>query len=277
MNNERNEITLLAQGRLLKLNVCGDAGNGARGKRSLVTEFSRSSRLRLLQKMATIKPSKDFKAVFLTLTYGQRFPSPREAKRHLDSFLKRIARRYEKVSAFWRFDFQKRGAPHFHLLLFGLPFLAKETVKTWWGEIIGRDYWDYSRNIVEPPFTRIEFVRSHKQASSYVSKYVAKREGSGFNIGSYLTVEGKFIHPLTGEECGSIGRWWGVFNAEALPLADCVEIVANGIGMKAVMTLKRALAATRWRVDPDNRWGFFLFEDNPYVWVEYFEEMVVIS
>lgn len=276
--SEQHEITLSAQGRLLKVSVCGGGGGGTKGKRSAVTLFSRASRLRLLQKMATIK-SNGLKSVFITLTYGQNFPSPREAKRHLDTFLKRVRRHHDGVSGFWRLEFQERGAPHFHLLLFGLPYVPKEKIASWWGEIVGADYWDTSVFPNRVPFTRIEALHSHKHASRYVAKYVAKAdaEGGGFNIASYLTDEGEFIHPQTGDNCGSIGRWWGVFNADALPLADLVEIVVDGFGTFAVDVLRRALAATRWRIDPDSRYGFFLFEDNPYTWAEYFEEMVQVT
>lgn len=278
MTTEQNEITLTAQGRFLKLAVCG-AGGGERGnKRSVVTEFSRASRLRLLQKMATIKAN-GLKSVFLTLTYGQSFPSPREAKRHLDTFMKRLKRKHENISGFWRLEFQRRGAPHFHLLLFNLPFLPKQELANNWFAVIGSAYGDFTSGESEAPFTRIELLSSHKHASRYVAKYVAKADGveGGFNIAAYLTAEGEFIHPQNGDNCGSIGRWWGVFNAQALPLADLVEIVVNGGGVVAMKALRRALAAIRWRVEPESRFGFFLFEDNPYLWADYFEELLKVT
>jgi len=276
--SDQNEITLTAQGRFLKVAVCGGGGSAVRAKRSKVSVFSRASRLRLLQKMATIK-EKGLKSVFVTLTYGQAFPSPREAKRHLDNLMKQLRRKHEKVSGFWRLEFQQRGAPHFHLLLFGLPFMEKGELAARWANIVGEAYWDYSRDEVQHPFTRIELLQSAKHASRYVAKYVGKVDTSegGFNIASYLTDEGEFIHPLTGDNCGSIGRWWGVFNAENLPLADLVEIVVDGFGTFAVDVLRRALASVNWRVDPDSRHGFFLFEDNPYIWADYFEEMVQVT
>lgn len=276
--SEGHEITLSAQGRLLKVKICGGGGNQERAKRSAVTLFSRASRLRLLQKMATIKGN-GLKSVFITLTYGQAFPSPREAKRHLDNFMKQLRRKHETVSGFWRLEFQRRGAPHFHMVLFGLPFVAKDELAARWAKIIGADYWDYSGDEVRQPFTRIELLSSHKHAARYVAKYVAKVGGDdgGFNIASYLTAEGDFIHPVTGINCGSIGRWWGVFNATALPLAPLVEILVDGFGRFAVDVLRRALAATRWRIDPEGQHGFFLFEDNPYTWADYFEEMVKVS
>lgn len=275
MDFAKNEITVSAQGRMFTVKVCGAGSNNAGdSKRSAITLFSRASRLRLLQKMATIK-TKGLKSVFVTLTYGQEFPSPKTAKRHLDNFLKRIGRAYENVSGFWRMEFQQRGAPHFHVIFFGLPYIDKDDLATMWGEIVGNEFWDNTSNPQRPPFTRIELLSSHKHAARYVAKYVAKSDSDGgFNIAPYLTVRGDFIHPVTGEVDGKVGRWWGVFNAAALPLADLVEIVVNGYGSAALMTLKRALAATKWRVDPANRFGFFLFEDNPMLWVEYFEEAV---
>lgn len=277
---EKNEITLLAQGRVLKVSVCGGGGNHKRAKRTAVTLFSRSSRLRLLQKMASIK-GKGLKSVFLTLTYGQEFPHPRAAKRHLDNFLKRIRRIYENVSGFWRLEFQERGAPHFHLLLFGLPFVSYSWFSETWGSVVERVFWDKSKEKIRAPFTRMEALKSHSHASRYVAKYVAKSGGGegagGFNVASYLTVEGNFLHPVTGENGGSVGRYWGVFNAEGLPLADMVEIVMNGYGRAAIDTLRRVLAATRWRIDPNGRYGFFLFEDNPYLWADYLEELIGVG
>lgn len=274
-----NEITLSAQGRLLKVKTCG-GGNlkVGGGKRSLVTVFSRSSRIRLLQKMATLK-SRKLTAVFLTLTYGQEFPHPRTAKRHLDTFIKRLRRLHENVSGFWRLEFQRRGAPHFHVILFNLPFMEKELLSKWWGEIVGIQFWDTANSPIREPFTRIEFLHSHGHASRYVAKYVAKADGvdGGFNVASYLTVRGEFLHPVSGLTEGSIGRWWGVFNAEQLPFADLVEIGVNGIGTMALDTLRRALGAISWRIDPASRYGFFLFVDDPYTWSDYFEEMVIIS
>lgn len=228
--------------------------------------------------MATVKAD-GLKAVFLTLTYGQEFPHPRVAKRHLDNFLKRIKRTYENVSGFWRLEFQERGAPHFHLLLFGLPFVSYSWFAETWGGVVGRVFWDHSQDTPRVPFTRMEALQSHSHASRYIAKYVAKVDGSdnGFNVASYLTDTGDFLHPVTGDNGGSIGRWWGVFNAAALPLADLIEVFVDGYGSRAIDTLRRALAAMYWRVEPDKKHGWFLFIDNPYTWVEYFEEMLAVS
>jgi hypothetical protein len=58
----------------------------------------------------------------MTLTYPHQYPKDPEAcKGHLKALRKRLERRYGPFTAFWRMGIQKRGAFHFHLLLFLPP------------------------------------------------------------------------------------------------------------------------------------------------------------
>lgn len=265
-----NKITLKAQGRLLKVSAHSLNEEVVGGRRGKVTTFSRASRLRLLQKMHTIKPARNFHATFITLTYGQNFPSPSDAKRHLDNFLKRFRRRWVHASGFWRFEFQKRGAPHFHLVLFGLPFLPKDTLAQWWGDTIGKQYWDTSAGISRPPFTRIEALKSHAHAVRYVSKYVAKLgDDDGFNFHAYLTAEGEFIHPATGEISETVGRWWGVFNSIWLPVDVCETLEIHWGSRDVFYNLRRA-AGRLWKGRNNHqKSGWTYFTDNPDDWLRY--------
>jgi len=267
------KVTLQAQGRFFKVSAETDeerTGGGLRGK---VNPFSRASRLRLLSYMHKIKPLKggNFHATFITLTYGQSFPTPTVAKRHLDNFLKRLKRRWTYCSGFWRFEFQQRGAPHFHLVLFGLPFLPKGTLQEWWGSVVGKQFWDASTPTLRPPFTRIEALKSHAHAVRYISKYVAKVDDSGFNFLAYLTDEGEFIHPVTGEIDSSIGRWWGVFNSIWLPLDAVKEMVIKWGSRDVFYNLRRA-AGSLWKGRNNHaKSGWTYFTDNPYEWLRYAE------
>jgi len=211
---------LEVQGSLVKVKIKHPKLTQFRAKgssRGRITIFSRKSRKRLLELTARL----DLKAAtmgktitFITLTYGQLWPeNPEEPKNHLRALLERIRRFAPNSSGIWRLEFQNRAAPHFHLILFDMPFLPKETLKAAWGEIIGVSYWDTSKPIPEPPFTRIEAIKSGRRAVSYVSKYVAKYNApeavavSGFNNVPYLHA----------------GRFWGVFNQEFLPYAELHE------------------------------------------------------
>ena len=52
------------------------------------------------------------------LTYHEQIPNDgEECKRHLDKWLKAYRRRYPAGLYLWVLEFQKRGAPHFHLFL----------------------------------------------------------------------------------------------------------------------------------------------------------------
>lgn len=231
--------------------------------RGRVTTFSRRSRKRLLEKTARLDLAGIVKTkpiVFLTLTYGQNYPKPKQAKVHLRTMWKRIARLSPEASGIWRMEFQDRGAPHFHIILFNLPFISKEVVKTIWGEIIGIEYWDTSKEEAQEPFTRIEAIRNPRKAMAYVSKYVAKRpdESSGFNHVPYLTA---------GE---NVGRLWGVFNGKALPFAELCKYtiqLSRDIAHPVLWQYKR-LMSNQWKFA--NRSGRFkgasLFVDYVDCW-----------
>lgn len=195
---EGQRIHIEAQGGLVAVRMeTGTAAVAADKTRGTIQGFSSASRRRLIRKISRLERSK---AVFLTLTYPADFPDAQAAKTHLRTFWKRIYRRHPEASAIWRLEFQKRGAPHFHLIVFNLPFIGKEIIRQWWAEIIGH-------GTDEPLFTRIEMIRSWRGVMSYASKYLSKVDDiadmalSGFNIDAYLTA----------------GRFWGMFNKEKMP------------------------------------------------------------
>jgi hypothetical protein len=163
-----------AQGQYFKLSFSGRPikGGGLRGE---ITEFSASSRKRMLELLARLEfDHSSFKA-FLTLTYPDREgpPQPKVAKRDRESFQKRLKRRFPAASAIWRREWEPRKSgdfkgvlyPHYHLIFFGLPFVEYSEINTMWQEII--KYPEYVR-------TEIKGIGNWLQAMYYVSKYMAK-------------------------------------------------------------------------------------------------------
>ena len=182
----------------------------SRAKRGKVTGFSAGSRTRMFDMFHKLEIK--VKPIFLTLTYGEDYPDAQTAKANLRAFLERIRRLPScgETSAIWRMEFQERGAPHFHIIFFNLPFIKKENIQKWWGEIVG----------VEKPFTRIERIKSHRGVMAYVSKYVAKLQDggdSGFNSLTYL-------HAYRAKYGENIGRVWGKFEAVNLPFAASITL-----------------------------------------------------
>lgn len=179
-------------------------------KRATIKDFSSQSRGRLFDLFN--KMELRTKVIFITLTYKRCDTDAETAKQNLFAFIKRLQRRFNKtrLSFVWRMEFQERGAVHFHIICFGLPFIPKEKVQSLWGEVTCQ----------HRPFTRIEMIFSSKKIMNYVGKYVAKvnpPQSGGFNLPTYLAA----YQQQHGDE---IGRVWGVIGKKYLPMAELVTI-----------------------------------------------------
>lgn len=245
-------IEVVAQGRLLVVKTHGEWPEQFCGrKRGNVETFTKSSRLRLLKLLARIEEPDSrgyrYKVSFLTLT-TLRVHHPRTFKKFLSVFFKRLGRKFPTLSVVWRLEYQKRGAPHAHLILYNAPWMDKSWVRRVWGEIVNQD----------DPFTRIERIRSYKHLVSYASKYAAKVEACGFNYESYMTDENAFV-PVEGR---SLGRVWGVYNRNMLPMAEKGEAVLPNDG--AWWLIRRYCQKFYSWIDEYSDCGFTVFVDDPY-------------
>lgn len=260
-----------AQGNLVKVAYVEpklESSIGVSSRRGKITMFSRKSRKRLLEMTARLdlaKLTQSAPIIFITLTYAASFPEPMQAKAHLRALLERIRRIEPNSSGIWRMEFQERGAPHFHIIFFNLPFIDKEVLNNIWGDIIGIEYWDYSQGWPRPPFTRVEAIRNPRKAMAYVSKYVAKSEdtgGGGFNNLPYLHAN------------GGLGRVWGVFNSKALTWAKAITMIVDATrdDINRILWQYRRLMAKRWK--SANKYGRYkgasLFVDHNKQWFHAF-------
>ena len=190
-------LTLETQGSLVRLSVSmppttpkGVLVGG--GKRGTVSEFSHASRRRLLRLLATLDPAQKY--AFLTLTYPADFPDVENAKTHLRAFYKRLKRKNDSLAAIWRLEFQRRGAPHFHLILMNWEYIPQYGLLEFWQEVTG----------AEVKLLDIRMVQGDPQtALRYAAKYSAKRS-TYLDNSAYLAA-----HPNT-----NIGRHWGSYNLE---------------------------------------------------------------
>lgn len=175
-----------------------------RAKRGKVAGFSAKSRMRLMRTLAEVR--RDSLPSFVTLTFPADYPTIERAKRDLDTFLKRLARQFPNVAGVWKLEPQKRGAPHFHLLIWGAEYLdLLAFVPVAWCEVVGSDdpnhlAWHRGGLGNSPCVQRIEKQRGvFWYASKYMSKAVA-------------------------ETYSDWGRWWGVFHRDNLPLGEVVNV-----------------------------------------------------
>lgn len=164
------------------------------GKRGQIIDFTRPARSRLLRLFGIIdrRLLREI-PLFVTLTYPATWPdSARVWKQHLDAFAKRFARCFPGTAFVWRLEFQQRGAPHFHLLVFGVRFIPSDMLARWWYEIVGSGDTKHLAAGVE-----VTRLRSWRGVLWYVSKYMGK-VGAG----------------VPGDPPG---RFWGVRGRRYLP------------------------------------------------------------
>jgi hypothetical protein len=267
---EYPKVKLEAQGSLLSLSVDWKTKDRrvAGGVRGDVLTFSRQSRLRLLRKIARVNADK---AVFVTLTYPARFPSSKRAKEHLRAFLEKIRRRYPAASAIWKLERQSRGAPHFHLLFFNLPFIPFSMLRRWWAHTIAAFVDEHL------PRVRIERVRSQNGVMYYAAKYCAKADaGGGVNLSLstahictllMMTAPGSsvwsraFAFRMYLALVASLrdGRVWGVFNRDAVPYHPHHVIELEQLTDVAFKQAKRYAGLLRDKINPDGPYGFAIF------------------
>lgn len=216
-----------------------------RAKRGKISIFSAGSRRRLLRALASTQ--RKAKAGMITLTYPQVWDAnPKAWKGHLRAFVRRLNRRYPEICGFWKLEFQRRGAPHFHLVCWGMPAgegthafeeLIEFVSKAWYQVVKSGDL----RHLYAG--TRCELIRSEKGIMAYAAKYVGK--------------------PETLETSG-VGRWWGSFNVDKIPYAEAVEVM--GIDKRAGFALLRAMrryAGIR-RARGHGRYGLTIFCDGTF-------------
>lgn len=164
------------------------------GERSEISGFSKASRKRLFELLHSLEFER---VLFITLTYPAEYPRDWQVyKAHLRAFRARLERKFGKVRTVWRLEYQKRGAPHYHLLLLDAPFIDKTWVSEAWYEIVAsRDekHLQAGTNVVNI---------DAKQGSALVASY----------IGKYVSKPGMEVEP---NERSKTGRHWGRWNIEA--------------------------------------------------------------
>jgi hypothetical protein len=159
------------------------------GRRGLVREFSRRSRTRLQQTLCAVPVAHVGRGLlFVTLTYPRAWPGNwRQWKADLHHMAVTFARKFPAFGAVWKLEPQRRGAPHFHLLVVGVPFIAKQWLSQAWYDVVGSK--DVKHLVAG---AQVQLARSHKGVVSYASKYTAKWQ------------------ELPADWQEGVGRWWGV-------------------------------------------------------------------
>ena len=179
--------------------ILGTQREQKRKNRGKISGFSKRSRFRLFQLLSMIRNNLDTPPLFVTLTYHHGHENdPRPTKSHLHNFLVQLRNYDPDVQYIWRIELQKRGAPHYHMIIFPSCRNTKCTTEYYFSQI--RFLW---HSIGDPKSRKheqygclIKTVRNYREACNYMSKYIAK--------------------PLIEENEDVEGKHWG--NSRNLPI-----------------------------------------------------------
>jgi hypothetical protein len=181
----------------------GPVASGKRGKRSQVVTFSAGSRRRMREALMKFGFEALTRTLVVELTYPGEFPAGIDSKRHFNKLLRRLRRRWADICVVWKLEYQKRGAPHYHLCIFGADFIPKAWLKRAWFECVGSS----DRQHLEQG-ARVDRIRSLGGLAWYFTKYIQKGE----------------VGPVDDRP----GRFWGVWGNEALYQGVRIELKLDG-------------------------------------------------
>jgi hypothetical protein len=223
-------LLVVAEGASFVATRCtGRAGRPTNcGTRGPIHGFSKQSRHRLLDAANAIQPDAlPNHGKFVTLTYGPDYPTDNErVMADLDAIRKRVERKFGVFCAIWREEFQERGAPHFHLMLWVERYIPFAWLRKNWTEIA----WP---NAPAGQYCRVRLERMHSWGGTlhYIAKYMAK--------------------PLPEAlQSATTGRQWGIWRRGMLPV-EFLQAVITHAEFLAVRELVQ-----RERIGPDGRMYF---------------------
>lgn len=125
---------------------------------------------------------------FLTLTYPRDFPTNgKEVKRHLNTFLSWLRSANSGLEYLWFLEFQKRGAPHFHIMVnVDMVSRKKEVSIRWYETVQSGDVKHLKAG------TNTQRIRKSDGAARYTAKYASKQ-----------------YQKVVPDDYRDVGRFWG--------------------------------------------------------------------
>ena len=203
-----------------------------KAKRGEIIGHSRKSQRRARLFLSKIPNEEIMNSFLVTLTYPgkqaqDKVPDASEFeiyKEHLRKFNQATKRKWNGAGL-WFLVFQKRGAPHYHLIVFGISHDSMTPFQEWvsveWNRIVegGPDHLKAG--------TRVEIPINCDAARSYVTSYFTK--------GADAPAETK------------VGRFWGKFGSKEIPIAEeKEETLSDGQAKIATRTARRAIEHRMW-------------------------------
>ncbi len=226
-HHQIHRVQFSAGGTLLRYREAHRAGSQTPPPRSSIMSFSEKSKHALLCFFNSVDREQidPARLVMFTPTYPAIWPGEWRAwKRHLDLLHQRMIRAFGHLPTIWKLEPQKRGAPHFHLIMLLTSEMAlpdglarfREWCSIHWPAIVagwgartrGVKSDDHLKN-ERVTLHSVELLRSWDKAGYYVAAYLGKP--------SVFMDQGDHAPGHHAGECMQSGRFWGVWHRDGWP------------------------------------------------------------
>jgi hypothetical protein len=221
-----------------------DPGWGGRG---IITEWSARSKFKLMCVVASIDWPDD-PLVLITLTYPQAFPHDAAIfKEHLRRFQVAVERRLGKARGLWAMEFQRRGAPHYHIALviprgMKVAVFGRWVAHTWYGiagDGDGRHLQQHLKpdhcKLADGPRGLVGYLRRElgKTRQKTLPAWLANPTEEQLAIAAHrrcTSAHDALDHLSIPEIVGGVddvprgaGRWWGLWGLDRADVADVIS------------------------------------------------------
>lgn len=187
--------------------------NPAPEERGEIKGFTARSRRRLFELMHSIEFDNP---LLITLTYPEYPTDGRVFKAHLKAFREVWTRAYGRSRVIWKLEFQKRGAPHYHLLSLDVPHVDIPRLGGAWCRIAGIEGQEGTWQAFDVK-SKDKDGKDLANPVAYISKYIGKT--TELEDGQDITNVGRFW-----------GAWWVKKNVLArLDIPKGMEVIASEI------------------------------------------------
>jgi hypothetical protein len=207
--NAVNPITGLVvypKGNVEVLRTCLRQDKATVARREKIRLFSKKSRERL----ALVAKETDVEFLsMITLTYGVNFPHcGKTVKNHLHKWLGKMTSHFGKFEYLWFFEFQKRGAPHMHVISTLQPPTEQDRAIMsiiWADDVQNLETWFYTRLKDKQKLSDLDAVIwFHRRPRQW--EKIRERDGVAKYCTKYALKMWQKVPPAW---FGDVGRFWG--------------------------------------------------------------------
>lgn len=261
-------LTTYTDGRWIEIKQPSFGAVSGGGQRGAVTTFSAQSRKRFMKKIYILQSSS--RCLWVTLTQPSAFVGSIAARRMAKLWTARVRRAYPMACGLWRIQPQKRGAPHFHVMVYGIPDAGLDVKsvrvalsKMWTAVVVGgiengSQLSAKSRGQIARYGCDVAEMDTSTGVQRYASRYLSRTDAVGNDAVR--------------------GRQWGVFNRDALPVSDTDTVtVSRAVAQNVVRAVRRSQTRTYTRPNGHRvKWtpkyrttSSASFIGSPSVWTRY--------